>query len=88
MISAVYEADHYHCRYCGEKVILTPVIRLLARLYPEQFLYHAYWTGDSTHPAFVITESARVDYTMHICLSLNASFVEGENRSKFISAVP
>lgn len=65
VIAAVYEADHYHCRYCGEKVVLTPVMRLLARLYPEQFPYQASWKGDSTHPAFV-SRSATLDHVVPI----------------------
>src|SRR5215207_2577545 len=28
-------------------------MRLLARLYPEQFPDHAYWKADSTYPAFI-----------------------------------
>lgn len=52
VIAGVYERDRYQCRYCGAKVILTPVLRLLGRLYPEQFPYHPNWKADATHPAF------------------------------------
>jgi hypothetical protein len=61
IVAAVYADDHYHCQDCSEKVIPTPVMRLLARIYPEQFPYHAYWKADSTHPAF-ISRSATVDH--------------------------
>jgi DNA-directed RNA polymerase subunit RPC12/RpoP len=49
VIARIYARDNYHCRYCGERVILTPVMRLVARLYPEQFPYHLNWKADSTH---------------------------------------
>lgn len=65
VIAAVYAADSYQCRYCGEKTILTPVMRLLARLYPEQFPYHPNWKADSTHPAFV-SRSATLDHIVPI----------------------
>lgn len=65
VIAAMYRQDHYHCRYCGERVILTPVMRLIARLYPDQFPYHAYWKADSTHPAFV-SRSATLDHVVPI----------------------
>jgi hypothetical protein len=61
VIAGVYARDHYHCRYCGERVILTAVMRLLARLYPEQFPYHPHWKADATHPAF-ISRSATLDH--------------------------
>jgi hypothetical protein len=33
--SHLYARDRYQCRYCGEKVILTQVMRLLSRLHPN-----------------------------------------------------
>jgi hypothetical protein len=65
VIAAVYAEDHYQCRYCGERVILTPIMRLLARLYPEQFPYNPNWRADSTHPAFV-SRSATLDHVVPI----------------------
>ena len=64
-IARIYARDNYHCRYCGERVILTPVMRLVARLYPEQFPYHPNWKADSTHPAFV-SRSATLDHVVPI----------------------
>ncbi|HKS48955.1 MAG TPA: HNH endonuclease [Amycolatopsis sp.] len=61
VIARVYARDHYQCRYCGERVILTAVMRLVSRLYPEQFPYHPNWKADSTHPAFV-SRSATLDH--------------------------
>jgi 5-methylcytosine-specific restriction endonuclease McrA len=65
VIASVYAQDRYQCRYCGEKVILTPVMRLLARLYSEPFPYHTNWKADSTHPAFV-SRSATLDHVIPI----------------------
>jgi hypothetical protein len=48
VIAKIYARDHYQCRYCGERVILTPVMRLGSKLYPIQFPYHR--TGKLTPP--------------------------------------
>ena len=63
--AAVFARDHYHCRYCGRKVILTPVMRLLSRLYPDDFPYHPSWRVDSTHPAFT-SASATLDHVVPV----------------------
>ena len=65
VIAKIYARDNYHCRYCGERVILTPVMRLVSRLYPKQFPYHPNWKADSTHPAFV-SRSATLDHVVPI----------------------
>jgi 5-methylcytosine-specific restriction endonuclease McrA len=65
MIASVYARDRYQCRYCGERVILTAVMRLVSRLYPELFPYHPNWRADSTHPAFV-SRSATLDHLQPI----------------------
>ena len=65
VIARVYERDRYQCRYCGEKVVLTPVMRLVARLFPQQFPYQSNWKADSTHPAFV-SRSATLDHVAPI----------------------
>jgi 5-methylcytosine-specific restriction endonuclease McrA len=61
VIAKVYARDHYQCRYCGERVILTAVMRLVSRLYPSEFPYHPNWRADSTHSAF-ISRSATLDH--------------------------
>lgn len=65
VIAGIYQRDRYQCRYCGERVILVPVMRLLARLYPVEFPYHQNWKADSTHPAF-ISRGATLDHVMPI----------------------
>jgi 5-methylcytosine-specific restriction endonuclease McrA len=60
-IARIYKRDCYHCRYCGERVVLTAVMRLVSRLYPEMFPYHPNWKADATHPAF-ISRSATLDH--------------------------
>lgn len=61
VIAKVYARDHYQCRYCGERLILTAVMRLVSRLYPDQFPYHPNWKASLTHPAF-ISRSATLDH--------------------------
>lgn len=65
VIARVYARDRYQCRYCGEKTILTPVMRLLSRLFPEEFPMHPNWKGDETHPAFV-SRSTTLDHVQPI----------------------
>jgi len=61
VIAGVYTRDRYQCRYCGERVILTAVMRLVSRLYSDLFPYHPNWKADLTHPAFV-SRSATLDH--------------------------
>jgi hypothetical protein len=65
VIARVHARDCYHCRYCGERVILTAVMRLVSKLYPEMFPYHSNWKADVTHPAF-ISRSATLDHVQPI----------------------
>jgi 5-methylcytosine-specific restriction endonuclease McrA len=65
VITWVYARDRYQCRYCGERLILTAVMRLVSRLYPDQFPYHRNWKADSTHPAFMV-RSATLDHVRPI----------------------
>jgi 5-methylcytosine-specific restriction endonuclease McrA len=65
VIAKIYARDRYQCRYCGERVILTAVMRLLSTLYPDQFPYHANWKAHATHPAFV-SRSATLDHIQSI----------------------
>ncbi len=61
VMARVYERDRYQCRYCGDKTILTPVMRLLARLFPDEFPMHPNWKATATHPAFV-SRSTTLDH--------------------------
>ncbi|RPF26007.1 hypothetical protein EDD32_0425 [Georgenia muralis] len=45
VIAGIYARDKYQCRYCGEKVILTPVMRLVARLFSDVFLDRSRLSG-------------------------------------------
>lgn len=62
-IARIYARDRYHCRYCAKKVILTPVMRLLALLHPDLLPYHPNWKVGQTHPAFAAC-SATVDHVV------------------------
>ncbi len=65
VIARVYARDCYQCRYCGERTILTPVMRLLTRLYPEEFPMHPNWKASETHPAFV-ARSTTLDHVVPV----------------------
>lgn len=65
VIARVYARDCFQCRYCGEKTILTPVMRLLSRLFPMEFPMHPNWKSDQTHPAFV-SRSTTLDHVQPI----------------------
>lgn len=58
---AVFERDHWTCRYCGGKTVAPPVLRVLSRLYPEQFPYHPNWKAGRVHPAYLLL-SATLDH--------------------------
>ena len=48
----VFQRDHFICRYCGGETILSPVMELLAGLYPDLFPFESdAWRGGVTHPA-------------------------------------
>jgi hypothetical protein len=52
VIAEVYERDRYRCRYCGRQVVLTAVLRMLSRRYPDALPYQANWATSRTHPVF------------------------------------
>jgi hypothetical protein len=57
----IFRRDRFHCRYCGGRVIPTPIMELIGGLYPDCFPYHRNWKGGQTHPA-VIARSAVIDH--------------------------
>jgi hypothetical protein len=63
VIASVYVRDRFHCRYCGCRVIPTPVMRLLSTIFPEEFPYHPNWKGGQTHPA-ITSRSATLDHVL------------------------
>jgi len=65
VVARVYSRDQYQCRYCGERTILPPVMRLLARLFPDEFPMHPNWKAELTHPAFV-SRSTTLDHVAPI----------------------
>jgi hypothetical protein len=36
----IFHRDHFDCRYCGGRTILTPVMELLGELYADIFPFH------------------------------------------------
>jgi HNH endonuclease len=61
LMCGIFYRDHFCCRYCGGRTILTPVMEVLGELYPEIFPFHPNWKGGVTHPA-VIARSTIVDH--------------------------
>lgn len=59
--AAVFARDAYHCRYCGRRVVLTAVLRLLSRLDPQRLPWHPNWKATATHPVFPLL-SATLDH--------------------------
>jgi 5-methylcytosine-specific restriction endonuclease McrA len=57
----VYRRDRFTCRYCGGKLIPTPIMELLGEIYPDAFPFHPNWKGGETHPA-IISRSPVVDH--------------------------
>jgi hypothetical protein len=62
-IAEVFRRDHFMCRYCGALLIPTPIMQLVAELYPDIFPYHPNWKGGETHPA-IPSRSPVVDHVV------------------------
>jgi hypothetical protein len=63
LIGEVFRRDHFTCRYCGAELIPTPIMQLIAGLYPDLFPYHPNWKGGETHPA-ILSRSPVVDHVV------------------------
>lgn len=63
----VMKRDGFHCRYCGGKTVLGPIMELLGSLYPDVFPFHPNWKGGQTHPA-VISRSPEIDHVEPVSL--------------------
>jgi hypothetical protein len=59
----IFRRDGFICRYCGCRTIPTPIMQLVAGIYPDVFPYHPNWKGGATHPA-IPTRSAVVDHVV------------------------
>lgn len=44
----VFRRDRFRCRYCGVRVIPTPIMELVGNIYPDGFPYHPNWKGGLT----------------------------------------
>lgn len=60
---AVYQRDRFTCRYCGGRLIPTPIMELIGGLYPDVFPFHPNWKGGETHPA-IISRSPVIDHVV------------------------
>lgn len=65
VVARIYARDCHQCRYCGERTILTPVMRLLSRQFPDELPMHPNWKASETHPAFA-SRSTTLDHVTPI----------------------
>lgn len=72
----IFQRDHFTCRYCGGRLIPTPMMELIGGLYPDAFPFHPNWKGGETHPA-VLSRSPVVDHI--IPGSAGGDWVDPEN---------
>jgi 5-methylcytosine-specific restriction endonuclease McrA len=49
-----FRRDGFHCRYCGRRVMLVPMLQLVGLLYPDLFPFTPNWRGGGTHPAVIL----------------------------------
>jgi 5-methylcytosine-specific restriction endonuclease McrA len=63
----IFQRDRFRCRYCGSKVIPTPIMDLVGYLYPDIFPWDPgeHWKAGTTHPAFVL-RSPFVDHVVPV----------------------
>jgi 5-methylcytosine-specific restriction endonuclease McrA len=61
VVVRVFRRDRFQCVYCERKVIFTPVLHLLGRLYPDSFPYDPHWVGGQTVRAVTLC-TAVVDH--------------------------
>lgn len=52
--AVIYERDSWTCRYCGTKLVLRPILELVAALCPAELPYlNDHMPADKTHPVFL-----------------------------------
>lgn len=62
----IFLRDHFTCRYCDGRTILTGVMELLGAFYPDSFPFLSVnWRAGVTHPA-VISRSPAVDHVVPV----------------------
>lgn len=48
----VFRRDSFICRYCGQRTLFLPTLRLLSTIYPEHLPVDPGWKLDHTHPVY------------------------------------
>jgi len=48
----VFRRDSFYCRYCGQKTMFLPTVRILSDLFPDQLPVDPGWKLDHTHPVY------------------------------------
>ena len=49
---AVFRRDKFTCRYCGQRTLFVPVLRVLSAIAPDEFPYHPNWKMSECHIAY------------------------------------
>ena len=56
--AGVFERDSYTCRYCGQKTIAPPVLRVVSKAYPTLFRFHPNWKASETDAAYLVLSTS------------------------------
>lgn len=48
----VFRRDSFTCRYCGQRTVFLPTVRLLSELFPQHLPMDPGWKLDHTHPIY------------------------------------
>ncbi|MCM3568683.1 HNH endonuclease [Neobacillus mesonae] len=49
---SIFVRDGFKDRYSGEKLLFPPVLRILSKIYPNEFPFHPNWKYNECHPAY------------------------------------
>ena len=48
----VFRRDRFICRYCGQRTLFLPTVRVLSHIFPEHLPVDPGWKLDHTHPVY------------------------------------
>lgn len=71
----VFRRDHYTCRYCGQRTLFVPVMRVLSTLIPDLLPYHLHWKMSECHIAYW-RYAASIDHIIPVARGGDASSKE------------
>jgi hypothetical protein len=56
--AAVFARDCYTCRYCGQRTIALPILRVVSTIFPALFRFHPNWKASETDAAYLILSTS------------------------------